>query len=111
MAIRWGSQLDWQGTIIDSLLERFCIVEKRLGFDLLRPEAKILLALSSKGELSIKELMIESGMSYRGFYLVFTRLTEQGLIDSETDLRDKRVRKVRITADASRMIEDLTKAA
>lgn len=89
------------------LLERFRAVEKRLGFDLLRPEAKILLALRSKGDLSIKELMIESGMSYRGFYLVFTRLTAQGLIESETDGRDKRVRRVRIAASAAAKLAPL----
>lgn len=78
-------------------------LQKETGFEMLRPEAKILLTLQERGPLSVKEIMYLSGMSYRGFYLVLDRLIGTGLIHMEADMQDRRVRKVRL-ADGQRLL-------
>lgn len=80
------------------------IFQKQLGIEALRPEAKIYFILKSRGELSIKEAMLLSGVSYRGFYLVLARLIEKGLVKVQGDQQDKRVKKIVI--DNNRALND-----
>lgn len=72
---------------------------EQLGIPALRPEAKLILLLSQQDCLSIKQAMSMSGLSYRGFYMLVTRLVEQGLIKVDTDAHDRRVRKIRLAPD------------
>jgi DNA-binding MarR family transcriptional regulator len=67
---------------------------ERLGVNVLRPEAKLLLILSQAGTLTIKQALSLSGLSYRGFYLLINRLLAQGLVEINGDENDGRVRKV-----------------
>jgi DNA-binding MarR family transcriptional regulator len=66
------------------------------GLDALKPEAKILFTLGSRGPLAVKQLMLYSGLSYRGFYIVVNRLTALGLIETYQDKDDGRVRRIKL---------------
>ncbi len=81
-----------------SLCENGLIIDRHFsgltGFDALRPEAKILFHLGAKGDLSIKEAMFVSGLSYRGLYIVLERLVQRKLIAIVQDKNDKRVRRI-----------------
>ncbi|MDZ7895849.1 MAG: hypothetical protein U5M50_13350 [Sphingobium sp.] len=71
------------------------------GLDAFRPEAKLLFHLGSKGSLSVKEAMFVSGQSYRGFYIALGRLIDGGFVEIESDRKDKRVRRISLSAAAS----------
>jgi hypothetical protein len=65
-----------------------------LGFSALRPEARLLLFIRANGPVSVKEAMIDSKMSYRGFYTILNGLMEKKIIQLRPDARDKRVRRL-----------------
>lgn len=60
----------------------------------LRPEARILFMLLRENGLGMKQAISMSGLSYRGFYLMLKRLTDQNLIRIEDDRNDRRVRRL-----------------
>lgn len=66
------------------------------GVEVLTTEGRILLHLTVNGQSRIKELMLASGSSYRGFYLALERLRAKKLVASEVDSEDRRVRIVRL---------------
>lgn len=72
-----------------NILKADIALQKETGFEMLRPEAKILFTLQELGPLSIKEIMSLSGMSYRGFYVVLDRLISTNLISIDPDQQDR----------------------
>ncbi len=66
------------------------------GVEMLTVEGRILLHLMVHGQSRIKELMLASGSSYRGFYLALERLKEKRMVNSEIDPSDRRVRIIRL---------------
>ncbi len=66
------------------------------GVELLTIEGRILLHLLMNGQSRIKELMLASGSSYRGFYLALDRLKEKRLVHSEIDCSDRRAQIIRL---------------
>jgi DNA-binding MarR family transcriptional regulator len=83
-------------------LNRFFQTEH--GFEVLTPDAKLFCVLGAKGSLSVKEAMLYSGLSYRGFYLVAGRLAARGSILLEGDPHDGRVRRISLAANARSML-------
>lgn len=61
------------------------------GVNLLTPEGKIILHLMVNGGSRVKEVMLASGASYRGFYLTLDRLKEAGLVTVSAEANDRRV--------------------
>jgi DNA-binding MarR family transcriptional regulator len=74
------------------------------GFELLTPDAKLFCILGAKGSLSVKEAMLFSGLSYRGFYLVTARLAGRGGIVLEGDPHDGRVKRISLAANGKSML-------
>jgi DNA-binding MarR family transcriptional regulator len=85
---------------VEKILEINRQFSEQVGIEALRPEAKILFTLKTKGSLSVKEAMILSGLSYRGFYIVLARLANSGWITMEADIKDRRVKRI-LLADRS----------
>ncbi len=77
------------------------------GFEVLTPDAKLFCVLGAKGSLSVKEAMLFSGLSYRGFYLVAGRLAGRGSIVLEGDPHDGRVKRISLAANAKTMLASL----
>jgi DNA-binding MarR family transcriptional regulator len=75
------------------------LFESAIGFAALKPEAKILFALGSLGDMSIKQAMLISDVSYRGFYLILERLRNNQLIEIYPDSLDRRVRRIKLLVD------------
>ncbi len=103
MEASWGSGRRTLGEYIMNLINPEIILgileieshfTENIGVKFLRPEAKLLIILKQSGSLSIKEAMITSGLSYRGFYILLSRLVAQELIRVEVDENDRRVRKI-----------------
>jgi hypothetical protein len=88
-------------TFIAQALDMERLFLDRVGLGALRPEAKLLLLINQKGELSIKQAMSVSDLSYRGFYILLNRLNSQGLITITADTHDKRVRKIGLADKAN----------
>lgn len=74
----------------------------------LRPEAKIIFLLLKENGLGMKQAISLSGLSYRGFYLMLKRMTDQGLVVVEDDRNDRRVRRVH---PAPRLLELIGRSA
>ena len=85
---------------VEKILEINRQFAEQVGIEALRPEAKILFTLKARGNLSVKEAMILSGLSYRGFYIVLARLANNGWITMEADVDDRRVKRI-LLADKS----------
>lgn len=66
------------------------------GVNLLTPEGKIILYLLVNGGSRVKEVMLASGVSYRGFYLTLDRLKEAGLVTVSAEANDRRVRIIQL---------------
>jgi hypothetical protein len=81
-------------TQYDMLLDLNRDFQKENGFEILTPDAKLFCVVGAKGTLSVKEAMLYSGLSYRGFYLVAARLVNRGVIVFDADPRDARVRRI-----------------
>jgi DNA-binding MarR family transcriptional regulator len=95
MDMIWGPALHNNMHIqVEKILEINRRFSEQVGIEALRPEAKILFTLKTKGSLSVKEAMILSGLSYRGFYIVLARLANSGWITMEADLKDRRVKRI-----------------
>jgi DNA-binding MarR family transcriptional regulator len=93
-----------------NILRANSTLQRETGFEMLRPEAKILFTLQAKGPLSVKEIMSLSGMSYRGFYLVLDRLVGTNLVSVDADEQDRRVRRVRLTEQDTLLFSELAPA-
>lgn len=65
---------------------------RELGVEILTTEGRIVMHLNAFGPTKVKELMIATAASYRGFYLALDRLKEQALVVTASDPNDKRVR-------------------
>lgn len=63
---------------------------------LLTPEARVLIHLKLNGPVSVTAAMQMAGTSYRGFYAVLERLKQAGIIATDKDQQDQRVRKLSI---------------
>ncbi|MBY8823304.1 hypothetical protein [Sphingomonas colocasiae] len=81
-------------TRYDMLLALNRHFRKDHGFEILTPDAKLFCVVGAKKTLSVKEAMLYSGLSYRGFYLVAARLGSRGVIVFEADPRDARVKRI-----------------
>lgn len=79
--------------------------QQETGCEALRPEAKIIFSLRARGSLSIKEAMLLSGLSYRGFYIVMARLLQLGLIKVNGGQEDRRVRKITLVDEPEPKVE------
>lgn len=66
------------------------------GLSILTPEARMLIYLVENKSACMKELMLASRISYRGFYLAYDRLLASGFIKASTDANDRRVRRVEL---------------
>ncbi len=82
--------------MVSEELQRFIADYDDLGINLLTVDGRILLFLQQRKQSRIKELMLASGSSYRGFYLALDRLKEKGLITSVMDPEDKRARIIQL---------------
>lgn len=72
--------------------------QNSLGFPALKPDAKVIMAIGYHGDLTIKQAMLASQMSYRGFYIMLDRLIASKLVEVSHDEKDRRVRRVRLRA-------------
>lgn len=81
------------------LLELDARMERDRGIRMLTPEARVMIYLMLSGPVPVSTVMQAAGTSYRGFYAVLERLKQAGLIESERDQQDQRVR--RLTLDPS----------
>lgn len=88
----------------DILLNLNRYFQSEHGFEVLTPDAKLFCVLGAKGSLSVKEAMLFSGLSYRGFYLVAGRLAGRGSIVLEGDPHDGRVKRISLAANAKSML-------
>lgn len=86
---------------IEQALDIERIFVDRVGVGALKPEAKLLLLINQQGALSIKQAMSVSGLSYRGFYILLNRLSNQHLITITPDTHDKRVKKIGLADKAN----------
>lgn len=91
----------------DILLNLNRYFQSEHGFEVLTPDAKLFCVLGAKGSLSVKEAMLFSGLSYRGFYLVAGRLAGRGSIVLEGDPHDGRVKRISLAANAKTMLAAL----
>jgi hypothetical protein len=67
--------------------------------DVLKGEAVLILELMRHDSLTIKEAMILTRYSYRGFYLVVDRLIDKNIIKIEADSEDRRVKRIMLRTD------------
>ncbi|ALE15331.1 hypothetical protein AMC99_00014 [Altererythrobacter epoxidivorans] len=87
-------------------LSEFAAAFGRAGIQIFTVEGRIIIHLISHGESRIKELLLASESSYRGFYLALERLKAKGIVTSELDPRDRRARLIRLTQhDAARLLD------
>ncbi len=66
------------------------------GTRVLTPEARIVLLLISNGPMPIKRAMIESDLSYRGFYNMIDRMISRGILCREGSTQDRRIQLLKI---------------
>lgn len=66
------------------------------GTRALTPEARIVLLLISEGPMPIKRAMLESELSYRGFYNMIDRLISRGILVREGSTADRRIQLLKI---------------
>ena len=72
---------------------------KTTGVRALTPEARLVLLLISEGPMPIKRAMIESDLSYRGFYNMIDRLISRGTLIRETSTQDRRIQLLRLAGN------------
>ncbi len=72
---------------------------KTTGVRALTPEARLVLLLISEGPMPIKRAMIESDLSYRGFYNMIDRLISRGTLTRETSTQDRRIQLLRLAGN------------
>ena len=66
------------------------------NLEIFTPEGKIICHLLNHGRSRIKELILVSGVSYRGFYLALDRLRKAKAVEMSTDPHDRRVKLVEL---------------
>jgi DNA-binding MarR family transcriptional regulator len=71
-------------------------LERLIGTDILKKEARLILEIIKNDNMTIKQAMISTGVSYRGFYMMIEKLLERDLIIIYPDLVDKRVKRIRL---------------
>ena len=71
---------------------------RQTGLRALTPEARLVLLLISEGPMPIKRAMIESDLSYRGFYNMIDRLISRGTLVREPSNQDRRIHLLRLAA-------------
>lgn len=71
---------------------------RQTGLRALTPEARLVLLLISEGPMPIKRAMIESDLSYRGFYNMIDRLISRGILVREPSTQDRRIQLLRIAS-------------
>ena len=81
-----------------ALLEMEQDLVRQIGVRALTPEARLVLLLVSEGPMPIKRAMIESDLSYRGFYNMIDRLISRGTLVREPSQQDRRIQLLRLTA-------------
>ena len=81
-----------------ALLEMEQDLLQQIGVRALTPEARLVLLLMSEGPMPIKRAMIESDLSYRGFYNMIDRLISRGTLVREPSQQDRRIQLLRLTA-------------
>ncbi|MBY6015788.1 MarR family winged helix-turn-helix transcriptional regulator [Qipengyuania gaetbuli] len=90
------------------ILSQFAAAFGQAGIQVFTVEGRIIIHLISNGESRIKELLLASGSSYRGFYLALERLKAKGIVTSELDPHDRRARRIKLTQhDATRKLDEL----
>ena len=72
---------------------------KQTGLRALTAEARLVLLLISEGPMPIKRAMIESDLSYRGFYNMIDRLISRGTLVRETSTQDRRIQLLRLAGN------------
>ena len=72
-----------------------------MGTRVLTPEARIVMLLISNGPMPIKRAMIESDLSYRGFYNMIDRLISRGILLREGSTQDRRIQLLKIARPQS----------
>ena len=79
---------------VDNVLEFDDVFFQLVGSSALRPQARLLMLIQKYGSVSVKEAIIDSRMSSRGFYMMMDGLLKEGILCAEPDEKDKRVRRL-----------------
>jgi len=79
----------WRG--LAELDER---LHQQRNIRLLTPEARVLIHLKLNGAVPVTTAMQVAGTSYRGFYAVLERLRQAGVVATDKDPEDQRVRRL-----------------
>ncbi|WP_128891729.1 helix-turn-helix domain-containing protein [Erythrobacter sp. HKB08] len=77
-------------------LTKFSRAFGQAGVEVFTIEGRIIMHLLNHGDARIKELLLASESSYRGFYLAIERLKTKGVVTSEVDPHDRRARLIRL---------------
>ncbi|GAA4643266.1 hypothetical protein GCM10023115_12260 [Pontixanthobacter gangjinensis] len=90
------NSVDGEGAAVLSqkAVEEFMSFARNTPFDILTTEGKIYFFLLINESPRIKEVMIASNSSYRGFYLSLGKLKRKGLVEVNNGPLDGRVRRV-----------------
>lgn len=70
------------------------IMRARYGVSAISPASRLLLFMTSRDSVSIKEAMLEVPLSYRAFYTMLELLKAKRLISVTRDNKDGRVRRL-----------------
>ncbi|MFM7028396.1 MAG: hypothetical protein ACKOXK_06945 [Chakrabartia sp.] len=77
---------------ISPLIRRLKEIESQLPLQLLRTEAFVLMLIKEDPGQPVKHYMINSGLSYRGFYNILRALIDAGLVRETIGGKDRRQR-------------------
>lgn len=89
---------DDSGQFTDITVDQFVDTYEKMNVAPLTIEGRIIFYLTKKGKSRIKEVMIASRSSYRGFYLALGKLKSKGVVHISDDPGDKRARLVQLSA-------------
>lgn len=78
---------------LDSKFLQWC------GKSALRPEARLLMLIGTRGPISVKEAMHDSSLSHRSFYMILDKLKDAGIVEVRNDTIDARVRRIYINEE------------
>ncbi|WP_156415418.1 MULTISPECIES: hypothetical protein [Sphingobium] len=76
----------------EEILEKNARFKSSFGIDLIREDAKILLLLKKHGGLSAKDLIYQTQLSYRAFYIKMKFFIDSGVVHAKEGSTDRRVR-------------------
>ena len=74
------------------ILDKALSIEDQLGIPILTTEARLLHLIKAKPGNSVKYYMMESKLSYRGYYNIVNRLIDKRIVKSVISQNDRRVR-------------------